>query len=349
MVAVAPLSHIGRILFLLIVSISISTHALGQEEETLGLSREIEKVGERQYMVTVTVEKGEHQGYAKLEEMIPESFVPTKKETRGANYIYQDGKAKFIWMDFPSESDFQVVYKLTQKRGKPGTYDIQGRISCVSGEDLLRVEEKSSFEVEEPRLAQGKGQQEDPGGDEEEGEATASSPSGEDTVSTDADEGDSKKLASNGQGMTSNTGDTSKSNEKEKKEESSEGEKKEKRDEDAGSSEEEKAKKNEESKEDEPEWEKEEKGEEEDAHFSVQIGAFGEEKSNSYFEERYSLSPDEIDSYREGGLIKYTTGRFGTYEQARKTKEDLRSKGMDGAFVVGFKGSEPVDASRLRE
>jgi hypothetical protein len=348
MIAVTTLSHIGRNLAILFVPIILSAHAWGQEERTLAMSREVEKVGERQYIVTVTVKKGDHQGYAKLEEMIPESFVPTKKETQGANYIYQDGKAKFIWMDFPSESDFQVVYKLTQKRGKPGTYDIEGRISCVSGEDLLRVEEKSSFDVEEPRLAQGEAQQEDPE-EEEEKEARAGGASGEDTVSTDADEEDGKKLASNGKGMTSSTGESPKSDEKEKREESSEEGEKEKRDEDSGSSEEEQAKKNEESKEDEPAWEKEEKEEEEDAYFSIQIGAFGKEKSDSYFEERYSLSPDEIDSYREGGLIKYTTGRYGTYEQARKTKEKLRSKGMKGAFVVGFKGSEPVDASQLRE
>lgn len=349
---------IGRQIVLLLLTFGLSLHTFGQKDEELALSRKVEKVGERQYLVTVTVNKGGHEGYAKLQEMIPEGFVPTKKETHGANYIYQNGKAKFIWMDFPSESKFQVVYKLTQKRSKAGTYEIEGRVSCVSGEDLLRVEEKSEFEVSEPEIAKGtevqkgsekeKAEQEKSRDEEEENEAIASEESEEekDTLRTDPDEEDDEKLASNGKGTGSKKGEGTDDKEKGTAEEDSSKEAKaEEKEEEAEKGKEEEGKKDE-----SPGWEKEEEDEkEEKAYFSVQIGAFGEEKSDRYFEERYSLSSDEIDSYREGGLIKYTTGRYGTYDRALKAKKKLRSRGLKGAFVVGFKGSEAVDASALRK
>lgn len=332
------------ILGLLLVFLGVSSHALAQGGENLTLSRKIEKSGERQYLVTVTLTKGDMKGYAKLEEIIPEGFVSTKKEARSANYISKDQKVKFIWMDLPSEKEFQVVYKLTQKRSKGGTYEVEGRFSCVSGEDLLRVEQTDSFEVKEPKLAKGvqksSKQEEEPDEEEEktknEGEDSEASETKAGKTKDEKGEGE-EKLASNEEGVGTGTESENASS----KVEDRNGEKTEKENE-KSKEEEEKS-----SDEDGAEWEK--SSDEEEAYFSVQIGAFGEKKNDAYFKDRYDLLPEDIEVYQEGSLYKYTTGRFASYEKARQEKKRLRSNGLKGAFVVGFKGSEPVSASTLRK
>lgn len=308
-------------LFSLLLILGCSTGLMGQEEKDMALSREVEKVGERQFMVTVIIKKEKVEGYAKLEEKIPQGFVPSKEKTMQANWVGKDEKVKFIWMELPKENEFEVAYKLTQKKSKSGTYRIEGRLSCVSGEDLLRVEDSSSFEIEEPKeLAQG-----------EEGPSQSSKAKDQkEKAEQDPDEGD--KLASKDGGVGTKEGSS------------------EEAETDGGEKEESETPRD--TEDEEPGWESDDEDRassgSENAYFSVQVGAFGEPKNDRYFEKRYDISVQNLNSYQEGGLYKYALGRFGTYEAARKEKKKLRSEGLKGAFVVGFKGSEPVDASSLR-
>jgi cell division septation protein DedD len=332
MITYTHTNKIGVGLLTILVFLVLSLRGLGQEDgSSLSISRTIEKVGERQYRVEVTLQKGGLKGYAKLEEMIPKGFVASKEKTRGASYIFQDGKAKFIWMEFPKNKEFQVIYKLIQKQSEAGEYKIDGRLSCVSADgELLRVEKSSSFEVEAPE-APDVAEAESPG----EGENSNEGSSG-----TDSD----RKAASANEDLAKN--------EEEVGEDPAEG--------DRGSQDPEEAtaesvsdggKAEAEENEKEPSWEEDagsESASTESVHFSVQIGAFGEKKSDAYFERRYGLGSDKIHHYREGALHKYSTGRFGTYDQANEEKKRLRKKGLKGAFVIGFKGGKAVSVSALR-
>ncbi|MFB6257276.1 MAG: SPOR domain-containing protein [Flavobacteriales bacterium] len=311
--------HLRKGFFLSLLLLPVLSGA--QKDTELAISRNVNKKGERQYMVTVTVQKGALKGYAKLEEMVPNGFVATKKETQSAKYIFKDGKAKFIWMEFPQASKFKVSYKLVQKKSEPGSYTIDGRLSCVPKDQLLRVKESTTFEVKAPKKLTKK----------EEGRTTGKGPQ--------AHANGGKKPTSKEKEKTAGDNEVRKGRKEEK----------ENRDSDQ-SDQSEKASDPEQEK--EPAWKSGEKGSSGTAsgsnYFSVQIGAFGEKKSPSYFKSRYGLESDEVNSYREGGLYKYITGRFGTYDQARKEKKRLRSKGLKGAFVVGFKDGNAVKASSLR-
>lgn len=143
-----PHNHLGVLagsLFLLLLWALGSSSSYGQ---SLHIERNIEKSGEKQFLVKVDIQKRNVKGYAKLEEHIPEGFVAYERETRSANFIFKDGKAKFIWMDIPEEDEFQVRYRLIQKENVAGTFIIKGRLSCVSGDDLLRYSDSSKFKTE---------------------------------------------------------------------------------------------------------------------------------------------------------------------------------------------------------
>ncbi len=143
-----PHNHLGVLagsLFLLLLWALGSSSSYGQ---SLHIERSIEKSGEKQFLVKVDIQKRNVKGYAKLEEHIPEGFVAYERETRSANFIFKDGKAKFIWMDIPEEDAFQVRYRLIQKENVAGTFIIKGRLSCVSGDDLLRYSDSSKFKTE---------------------------------------------------------------------------------------------------------------------------------------------------------------------------------------------------------
>jgi hypothetical protein len=70
--------------------------------------------------------------------------------------------------------------------------------------------------------------------------------------------------------------------------------------------------------------------------YRVQVTAiYGGKTSAKDIQRRYNINKDvHVDT--EGGYTKYTVGGFATYEEAKKYRDNLRSNGLPGAFVVGY-------------
>lgn len=81
--------------------------------------------------VTVTVEKGDLTGFAKLQIDLPPGMTATAIETKGASFTFADGKAKFIWMALPASPTFKVTYTLGADATMSGVQHINGRLSYI--------------------------------------------------------------------------------------------------------------------------------------------------------------------------------------------------------------------------
>jgi hypothetical protein len=53
----------------------------------------------------------------KLEESIPAGYLPENINGNGAIFSYREGLVKYIWMNFPEDSVFEVSYKLVPLEG----------------------------------------------------------------------------------------------------------------------------------------------------------------------------------------------------------------------------------------
>lgn len=85
--------------------------------------------------VTVTIEKSDITGFAKLQIDLPEGLTATAIETKGASFTFSDGKAKFIWMSLPSSPSFKVTYTLSAASSVSGVQRINGRFSYIEGNE----------------------------------------------------------------------------------------------------------------------------------------------------------------------------------------------------------------------
>lgn len=81
--------------------------------------------------VTVTVNKGELKGFAKLQLDLPDGMTATAIETNGASFTFADQKAKFIWMALPATPTFKVSYTLAAATDASGNLPIIGRFSYI--------------------------------------------------------------------------------------------------------------------------------------------------------------------------------------------------------------------------
>lgn len=96
--------------------------------------------------VTVTIDKGQLNGFAKLQIDLPEGLSANAIETKGASFTFADGKAKFIWMALPNQPQFKVSYTLTAAATATGSLPINGKFSYIEDNER-KTEELASTSV----------------------------------------------------------------------------------------------------------------------------------------------------------------------------------------------------------
>lgn len=85
--------------------------------------------------VNLLVNKGNTQNFAKIEEVIPQGFTAEAVESKEALFTFKDQKAKFLWMNLPSDKKFVVSYRLIPTDGTGSTTaNITGQFSYVINE-----------------------------------------------------------------------------------------------------------------------------------------------------------------------------------------------------------------------
>lgn len=96
--------------------------------------------------VTVTIDKGQLNGFAKLQIDLPEGLSATAIETKGASFTFADGKAKFIWMALPTQPQFKVSYTLSAAATATGSLPINGKFSYIEDNER-KTEELATTSV----------------------------------------------------------------------------------------------------------------------------------------------------------------------------------------------------------
>lgn len=98
--------------------------------------------------VTITINKGSVEGFAKLELTLPAGLSAEAVNSNGASFTFAGQKAKFIWMSLPDDPEFSVTYNLIAAEDASGEKAIQGvfayikenqRVDYALKEKVIRV------------------------------------------------------------------------------------------------------------------------------------------------------------------------------------------------------------------
>ncbi|WP_320052166.1 SPOR domain-containing protein [uncultured Acetobacteroides sp.] len=106
------------------------------------------------YLVSILLDKGKANKYAKLEETIPQGYTAESVETRGGVFDFSNGKVKFLWLDLPSQPRFLVSYRL-----KPKAKQADGKALSITGyfafmvADATEIHEVAQAQVDLKKFA----------------------------------------------------------------------------------------------------------------------------------------------------------------------------------------------------
>ena len=79
------------------------------------------------YTVKIHITKGKHSGFARIKDKLPEGYIATSIEPAGSIFKDIDGMAKFIWSDLPSSIEsFTVSYRLINPKAVDTSFFITG-------------------------------------------------------------------------------------------------------------------------------------------------------------------------------------------------------------------------------
>jgi len=86
---------------------------------------------ETTFRVTLTVNKGDVSGFAKLEQLLPVGLDATGVDVANSTFTFKDRKAKFLWMSLPAETTFKVSYDVKVAAGTSGNQILEGTFAYI--------------------------------------------------------------------------------------------------------------------------------------------------------------------------------------------------------------------------
>ena len=273
-------------------------------------TRTITPVTENEMLVEVVVKKGDIRGFGKLQETIPQGFTALEKTSSEAIFTTQDRIAKFVWLNLPAGPELKVVYKLRANEKPDGEYSIDGEFGYLLNDETQKaVIGTSKFFVGAKAL-----------------EALAHDPS-----SMDAMDNQDAELA------------------RRKAEEAARQEAARQEAAAKAVAEAEQARQQEAVAQQKPKQTTEPRkvtsvpAPEKGVVYKVQISAGHREVGRGYFAARHRYHGD-FNIERHQGWIKYVTGRFGSYSEARDQRVAFNNAGhaFPGPFVTAYNNGDRI-------
>lgn len=91
------------------------------------VSRTVASLGDNKYRVDIAIEKSGIEGFSKIVDMLPEGAEAESIETKKAMFSQVDEKVKFVWMSIPEDEILKVSYEVT------GTEDMTAELMAMEG------------------------------------------------------------------------------------------------------------------------------------------------------------------------------------------------------------------------
>jgi len=81
--------------------------------------------------VTLEITKGDREGFAKWQQMLPEGFIASSVEMNGATFSFKNQEMKVIWMELPKTETFTIKYKIETSPSVSGEHNLSGKFSFI--------------------------------------------------------------------------------------------------------------------------------------------------------------------------------------------------------------------------
>ncbi len=103
--------------------------------------------GGKYFDVEVEIVKGDENGFARLIHKLPDGLYATAMETNNAEFYFENGLVKFIWLRMPKSKTFKVRYRVFVNDYVIGKFNIKGDFSHVNKDNTRNTIENGKSDI----------------------------------------------------------------------------------------------------------------------------------------------------------------------------------------------------------
>lgn len=303
--------------------------------------RSISEIQKGEYLVDITLTKGEIKNFAKIQDSLPAGITARAEKKTGSDFEFKNGVVKFTWFQIPAANMINVQYVIVVDPDVDGVQTINGFFSYVEQDKgrLLNIEPTKFTVVANPALTQNATPDntspnnttttgnDNSGGGTDAGNKTTNTATGNTNtqpatnpvVTTPTTSGNGNTSTNptttpttQNNPVTTTTPTTTANSDNSNSNNSGNGSLS------AGN-----------------------KTSSAGVVYRVQIAAMSRRVPVSYYQSTYSIS-ETINLEQIDGLHKYTVGNFNEYQSARDHREAVKNKGVQGPFVAAYSNGKRI-------
>src|SRR5262245_16861279 len=91
----------------------VSLYFIPDQEVTVKQDMPYEVFPAHDFVVELTIDKGNIDGFARLQQHLPDGFTAKPLFMGNAKFAFEDNYIKLVWFALPSEPSFTISYKVT--------------------------------------------------------------------------------------------------------------------------------------------------------------------------------------------------------------------------------------------
>jgi hypothetical protein len=263
------------------------------------------------FTVELIINKGNVSGFAKLLETLPAGFTASQGESQGASFSFNDGKVKFVWVSMPTMPEFKLTYKVVPPATVSGSVAIEGVFSYIENDETKKyVIPASTLPIAGTTLADNTATTTDntnktPVNTTDNAAANTDNTAANNTANNTANNNTSTTTPDNTNTTAKNN--TASNNDNSTKNLSA-------------------------TTIPSPQG---------NVNYKVQIAALRNAVEADKLATRFNIN-QKIEQEMAGGLTKYLVGSHPEYKTARDARENIKSKGVNDAFVTAYNSGKRI-------
>ncbi len=113
-----------------------------------------------EFTVTLNIQKSAIKGFARLQQDLPKGFTAFEIESKGADFIFENQRINFIWVNLPIENDFTIAYKIKTDKNIIENQIVNGEFVFMDNDKTQRQSLSPVYiKIEENKLSSSSGPQ----------------------------------------------------------------------------------------------------------------------------------------------------------------------------------------------
>lgn len=268
----------------------------------VSVHRRITALSNNEFLVDLVIHKETLKGFAKYTDKIPKGFRASAVSTNGASFSFNDQIAKLVWVSLPASEELKVSYKLNMET-KPSTkVSITGEFSYLENDQTQKIKSQEDEIIVPTETVTPVATNTIVPETNTVTPTATTTPVETNTVTTNTVVPTNTVAVVETPTTTSTTTVTGTIKEPENTNTNK-----------TNAS----------------------------VNFQVQVGAFKSNISTDKIASMYNIS-DNIRTDMHEGLTKFLVGNFNDYKGARDKRENIKNKGVSGAFVTAYNSGKRI-------